>query len=235
MRFEAVIFDCDGVLVNSEALGIDIERKALATFGLHYEHKDFLTRFMGLSDDDFLKALDADRQSQLGEALPDHFETMVEDEKRCVYATELKPISGVAAFVAAMTMPKAVASSARIEALARNLHLTTLHDLFAPHIYSAELVENGKPAPDLYLFAAERLDRSPTSCLVIEDSENGVRAGVAAGMTVWGFTGGGHADQGLGDRLRAAGADLIFADYAALGTNPFRRTPHLPYGSTSLR
>lgn len=221
MKFEAVIFDCDGVLVNSEALGIEIERKALASFGLHYEYEEFLTRFMGLSDDDYLKALNTDRQSRLGEALPDHFETIVEDERQCVYATELKPIAGVAAFVAAMAMPKAVASSARIEALARNLRLTTLHDLFAPHIYSAELVENGKPAPDLYLFAAERLDRSPASCLVIEDSEHGVRAGVAAGMTVWGFTGGGHADQGLGDRLRAAGADLIFADFAALGASAF--------------
>lgn len=217
MDIAAVIFDCDGVLINSEELGIVIERRALAAIGLDYEREDYVTRFIGMTDEAWLRALGEDRRAQLGEGLPAGFVATMETERRRVYATELRPVAGISDLVGSLTLPKAVASSARVEALARHLQLTELHDLFSPHIYSAEQVDRGKPAPDIFLFAAERLDCRASDCLVVEDSVNGVRAGVAAGMTVWGFTGGGHADPGMADRLQAAGAHLVFPDFATLG------------------
>jgi beta-phosphoglucomutase-like phosphatase (HAD superfamily) len=96
------------------------------------------------------------------------------------------------------------------------LRLVGLHGDFDPHIHSGDDVAHGKPAPDLFLRAASGLGVNPGECVVVEDSVHGVRAGVAAGADVWGFTGGGHADAGLADRLRAAGAALVFSDFAAM-------------------
>jgi HAD superfamily hydrolase (TIGR01509 family) len=110
----------------------------------------------------------------------------------------------------------AVASSSRAHFLDSKLKRMGLFDLAAPHIYSADLVEHGKPAPDIFLYTAEKLGVPPRQCLVLEDSVNGVRAGLAAGMQVWGFVGGGHCYDGYGDRLMEAGAQQIMRDYAAV-------------------
>src|SRR5699024_7858128 len=99
------------------------------------------------------------------------------------------------------------------EGLERKLRQVELWDHFGGHVYSAEHVVNAKPAPDLFLHAAAQLGVAPADCLVIEDSVNGVKAGLAAGMTVWGFLGGGHADDGLAARLRAAGVSKVLADW----------------------
>jgi len=96
------------------------------------------------------------------------------------------------------------------------LKTTQLWDFFAPHIYSADCVKNGKPDPDIYLYAADKLGTAPSDCLVIEDSTHGVQAGLSAGMTVWGFTGGGHCFAGHGERLSAAGAAWVAADFKGL-------------------
>lgn len=99
--------------------------------------------------------------------------------------------------------------------LKSKLERTGLYDLAAPHVYSADLVDHGKPAPDIFLYTAQKLDVDPARCLVLEDSENGVKSGVAAGMTVWGFLGGGHIFDGHGDRLQGAGAAALATDFAA--------------------
>jgi HAD superfamily hydrolase (TIGR01509 family) len=109
----------------------------------------------------------------------------------------------------------AVASSARAVFLESKLKRMGLYDLAAPHVYSADLVAAGKPAPDIFLHAAGKIGADPARCLVLEDSVNGVRAGCAAGMTVWGFTGGGHCYDGYGERLAAAGAHRIVENYEA--------------------
>ncbi len=90
-----------------------------------------------------------------------------------------------------------------------------LFDLVAPHIYSGDDVADGKAGAGLFLYAAARLECRPHDCLVVEDSVNGVRAGLAAGMAVWGFTGGGHCFEGYGERLAEAGADHVIPDYKA--------------------
>jgi len=128
----------------------------------------------------------------------------------------LQTVPGAAGVLRDISMPFAVASSSRTEFLESKLKRVGLWDLATPHVYSADLVEQGKPAPDIFLYAAEKLQVVPEKCLVIEDSVNGVQAGVAAGMTVWGFTGGGHCFEGHGERLLEVGAADVMDDFPAL-------------------
>lgn len=123
---------------------------------------------------------------------------------------------GIHALLDRISAPVCVASSSRPERLAHTLGLTGLHHRFAPNVFSASQVANGKPAPDLFLFAAARMGAAPARCFVVEDSVAGVQAGVAAGMTVLGFCGGGHCPPEHGRALRAAGARAVFAHMDAL-------------------
>jgi len=214
----ALIFDCDGVLVDSERIALSVERECLAEIGLHYETADYLNRFVGLGNADFQAALELDYQALEGCALPAGFMEAVRSKCWARFRVELAAIDGVRPFLDAYDGMAAVASSSAIDGLHEKLKLTGLHHLFSPHIYSGQQVERGKPAPDLFLFAASRLDRTPEDCLVIEDSVNGVRAAVSAGMEVWGFTGGGHADVDLERRLIHAGAQKIVSNYDELSS-----------------
>ena len=211
-QFDALIFDCDGVLVDSEVIAIHCEREILAGWGLDYAFETFVQRFVGLHNRDFHNAIAADAQAA-GLVLPDDFRTALHANHWKRFEAELKAIAGVMDVVAAFPGLQAVASSSEADKLVRKLELTGLHDTFAPHVYSSDLVANGKPAPDLFLLAADRIGARPDTCLVIEDSVNGVKAALAAGMTTWGFTGGGHADVGLAGRLTDAGAHGVFASH----------------------
>ena len=132
------------------------------------------------------------------------------------YADDLRRIPYIDEAIAAISLPKCVASSGTPEKIHHGLSCAGLHDLLAPHIFSATQVARGKPAPDLFLFAAEQMRTAPAHCLVIEDSLAGIAAAVAAGMTVLGFHGGSHCRPGHRDRLRAAGAVAIFDDMRQL-------------------
>jgi HAD superfamily hydrolase (TIGR01509 family) len=206
----AIIFDCDGVLVNSEAIVIGVERRFLAGLGLLYDDADYLTRFVGTSDPDFVTALQADHASRGQGVFPDDFLQRVRAESFHLFTTDLRAVEGLEPLLASLTLPKAVASSSTVRSLTRKLALTGLASWFGDHVYSAEHVPKGKPAPDLFLHTAAKLGHAPRDCIVVEDSVLGVQAGVAAGMQVWGFTGGGHADAGLGERLAKAGAARVF-------------------------
>ena len=210
--FEALIFDCDGVLVDSEVIAIQCEREMLAGWGLEYEFEAFVQRFVGLHNRDFHIALAADAAA-VGLTLPEDFGTALHANNWKRYETELTAIDGVMDVIAAFSGKIAVGSSSEADKLVRKLELTGLHKTFGPHVYSSDLVANGKPAPDLFLLAAEKVGARPETCLVIEDSVNGVKAARAAGMTAWGFTGGGHADAGLAGRLTDAGAHGVFASH----------------------
>lgn len=215
--FDAIIFDCDGVLVDSEVLAIRGERAALEALGLSYTPEDYVRRFVGLHDAAFFDQLKADHRALFGrEAAPDFEESVLAGRRREMHALTI--IAGAdRALVAAKERfgRTAVASSARAVFLESKLLRMGLYELAAPHVYSADLVAAGKPAPDIFLHAADRIGADPARCLVLEDSVNGVRAGLAAGMTVWGFTGGGHCFDGYGARLAAAGAHRIVADHDA--------------------
>ena len=214
----AVIFDCDGVLVDSEVIAHEIETEILGSIGLHYDRHEFTERFMGMSDPAFFAALEADGQARLGRSIVGEIRSRINEAMRKAVEERLAEVPGALRAVATVRNAKAVASSSTKLRLEFKLKRTGLWDHFAPHIYSAEAVTHAKPAPDLFLHAADALGVQPAQCLVIEDSVNGVFAGRAAGMRVWGFRGGGHMTARLSARLTDAGAERIVADWAEAET-----------------
>ena len=211
LRFKAVIFDCDGVLVDSEVIALKVELEMLAEQGLHFEPADYAVRFMGLSTDAYHAAIDEEARKRLGRPIA---EAIRQSERlRAVMVAELTEVPGAGEAVAGLTLPKAIASSGSMGGMERKLKRTGLWEHFVPHVYSADHVAKAKPAPDLFLHAAAALDIVPADCLVLEDSVNGVVGAKAAGMTVWGFLGGGHAHDGLGERLLDAGAEKLVRDW----------------------
>lgn len=216
---QAVIFDCDGVLVDSEIIAHEVELRVLAELGLTYDLHDFKARFMGMSDRAFHAALEEDGRARLGRSIVEDLAPRLACGYAAAMNTRLAAVPGAADAVRAVGCAKAVASSSTAKGLERKLRKTDLWDAFAPHIYSAEHVERAKPAPDLFLHAAAKLKVAPRRCLVIEDSVNGVRAARAAGMRVWGLMAGAHMDEPARKRLIAAEAERIvenWADAAAL-------------------
>ena len=211
---QAVIFDCDGVLVDSEILAHEVETEVLDEIGLHYDRHEFTARFMGMSDAAFFAALESDGQARLGRSIIDEIRGPMNERMRRAVEERLTEIPGALRAVGALRHAKAVASSSTADRLAKKLRKTGLWDHFAPHIFSAENVTHAKPAPDLFLHAARALAVPPAHCIVIEDSINGVIAGRAAGMRVWGFGGGGHMSERLTAALAEAGAERIVASWS---------------------
>ena len=199
------------MLVDSEVIALKVELEMLAEQGLIFERDDYVLRFMGLSTEAYHAAIDEEARKRLGRPIT---EAIRQSERlRAVMVAELTEVPGAGAAIAGVTLPKAIASSGSVGGLERKLKRTGLWDYFAPHVYGAEHVANAKPAPDLFLHAAAALDIAPADCVVLEDSVNGVIAARAAGMIVWGFLGGGHATDGLGTRLLAAGAERLVRDW----------------------
>ncbi len=209
----ALIFDCDGVLVDSEILAQEVESKVLAEIGLHYDRHEFTARFMGMSDSAFWDALEKDGQDKLGRSITAELRGPMKELMREAVLTRLTEVPGALNAIASVKHKKAVASSSTKQGLEIKLKMVGHWDHFAPHVYSAEHVTHAKPAPDLFLHAARMINIAPQDCLVLEDSINGVTAGRAAGMRVWGFLGGGHMDERIGDRLLAAGAERLVKDW----------------------
>jgi HAD superfamily hydrolase (TIGR01509 family) len=211
-RFELVIFDCDGVLVDSEVISCRAHAETLARHGYPITAEQVLERFLGVSDREARLII----ESEISRKLPDDFESQVKQATLRFYAGDLQAISHVGEAVAAIDLPKCVASSGTPEKIHHGLTCAGLYDLLAPNIFSATQVRNGKPAPDLFLFAAAQMGISPERCLVVEDSIPGITGALAAGMTVLGFHGGSHCRPGYDERLRAAGAAATFGDMRQL-------------------
>jgi HAD superfamily hydrolase (TIGR01509 family) len=172
---------------------------------------------MGMSDKAFYAALDGDCRARTGRALPGDFRARVDAQKHAANEERLAAVPGVERVLTGLALPKAVASSSDLVHLHYKLRKTGLWDGFAPHIYSADHVEHAKPAPDLFLHAAAALGVAPRDCLVLEDSVNGVKAGISAGMRVWGFAGGAHMTDAVRANLHAAGAERVVDDWDAAG------------------
>ena len=151
-----------------------------------------MQRFLGVSDREARQTIEA----ELGRSLPDDFESQMKQAALQRYADDLQAIPYVGEAIEAIALPKCVASSGTPEKIRHGLVCAGLYDLLAPHIFSASQVKRGKPAPDLFLFAAEQMKVPPERCLVIEDSLPGVTGARAAGMTVLGFHGGSHCRPG---------------------------------------
>jgi HAD superfamily hydrolase (TIGR01509 family) len=209
---DLVIFDCDGVLVDSEVISCRAHAAMLSLHGYPITAEQVLQRFLGVSDREARQVI----ESEISRKLPDDFELQVKAATLEFYADELRPIPGVGEAIAAISLPKCVASSGTPEKIRHGLTCAGIHDLLAPNIFSAIQVKRGKPAPDLFLFAAGQMRASPERCVVIEDSIPGVTGALAAGMTVLGFHGGSHCRPGYAETLRAAGAVRTFDDMRQL-------------------
>ncbi|MGO4574056.1 HAD family hydrolase [Microvirga sp. 2TAF3] len=199
-----LIFDCDGVLVDSELLACQIEAEFLSALGFSYTLEDILRNFVGRSMRDAMAQIERDH----GRPLPPDFSARANRALFARFETDLHAIPDIRDAILSLPHPRCVASSSTPERIALSLRVTGLDDLFTD-VFSAVEVERGKPAPDLFLHAASRMSAHPTECLVIEDSPAGVQAAIAAGMRVIGFTGGGHCGSGHADKLRGAGAPVI--------------------------
>lgn len=214
MRPSLVIFDCDGVLLDSEALSARAWCETLADCGLDYDEAELARRFTGYTDASMTEIIARER----GCTLPEDMVRRVLDRCLRLFAEELRPIAGMAELLGRLQIPRCVASNSGVERLRESLRFAGLTPLFAPEaVFSAELVARPKPAPDLHLHAARSLGHAPADCLVIEDSATGVAAARAAGIPVVGFLGAAHLLPNQAESLLAAGAERVVADAAALG------------------
>jgi HAD superfamily hydrolase (TIGR01509 family) len=208
MKPSLLIFDCDGVLVDSEMIACRVDAECLTEIGFPTTAAFIQAEFVGLSSRTMFERFERDH----GRKLPADFPAALQRRLAAAFDDELEAIAGVADMLPALGLRKCVASSSHPERLRHTLGLTGLWPHFDPHVFSATMVANGKPAPDLFLYAADRMRTPPRDCVVVEDSQAGVAAGVAAGMRVLGFVGGSHCADGHAGRLRAAGAHAVFDD-----------------------
>ena len=205
MDWDLVIFDCDGVLIDSELLTIGVEVALLAEAGISITGDEIIERYVGIS----MAAMIADLEARFDRPLGDDFAVRHASRVKTVFENGLRAMPGIGEVLDRLPGKICVASSSSPERLRHTLGIAGLYERFHPHVSSATMVARGKPAPDLFLLAAERMDAAPRRCVVIEDSRPGIEAAVAAGMTAIGFTGGSHCRNGHGARLVAAGAAAV--------------------------
>ena len=181
--FDLVIFDNDGVLVDSEPISNRVMAAAITEAGLPTTTEDSMREFMGRRWEDSVAIV----EERLGRTLPEEFTTRYRERRDAALAAELKPVAGVAEAIARIASERCVASSGAPEKIRFTLEHTGLLQLFEGRMFSGVEVEHGKPAPDLFLHAAERMGVAPERCAVVEDTLHGVEAGIAAGMRVFGY------------------------------------------------
>lgn len=205
-NFDLIIFDCDGVLVDSETISCRLDAEIFTALGFPLSFEDVRRDFVGVSTSGMCREI----ESRFGKALPPDMPQRLLTATLEAFETQLKPIPGIAETLTRLGFARCVASSSAPPRIRRSLELTELIGFFDPHLFSSTMVTRGKPAPDIFLHAAREMGVAPSRCAVIEDSVPGVTAALAAGMTVLGFVGGDHCPPGHGEKLRALGAHVVF-------------------------
>jgi HAD superfamily hydrolase (TIGR01509 family) len=207
LKAPLVIFDCDGVLVDSEPLSVRVLVEALNRHGVDMAEEEAYRRFLGRSLATMKQIMDEEYGFHTG---PEFLEAMRLD-LYSRFKCELQPIPGIAETLDHLSVPRCVASSSNPDRIRLSLSITGLIDKLEPNIFSATMVKNGKPAPDLFLHAAAEMGFDPKDCIVIEDSPAGIEAAQRAGMTAFAFTGGSHASvPGYRERIEALSPDVVF-------------------------
>lgn len=202
-----VIFDCDGVLVDSEILVVEIEAGLLTEAGFPLTSQEIVEQYVGLS----YPAMMEDIGARFGRPVPEALSDKVQRTALDRLAVDLEAVPGMHDLLAVLNPARCVASSSDLDRITMSLAVSGLAHHFDPGaIFSAQMVKRPKPAPDLFELAARRMGWEPPNCLVIEDSTYGVAGALAAGMTVVGLVAGGHAGPRLADRLFEAGAAEVF-------------------------
>lgn len=211
MRFDLVIFDCDGVMIDSEIISASMLISELAKLGVQIDLDYVAKYFLGRSYPTVMQTI----RQEFNLTLPAAFEDQYRARLLAAFETDLKIMPGVAEVIAALGVPFCIATSSSPMRAARSLDMVGLGHLAGPHLFTASMVSRGKPAPDLFLYAANQMGADPARCLVIEDSLTGIRAAKAAGMPVWRFTGGSHLQNRALEEPEDARPDMRFASFAA--------------------
>ena len=206
-----IIFDCDGVVADSETLANQLLAESISALGTPTTTDDSIRLFMGRRWEDTKRAIEA----LTGAPLPPDFEEAHRARARGRMRRDVKAVPGLVEFLDMHAhLPRCIASSSSHDWLNHCVDGFGLRQHFGLHLFSATEVANGKPAPDIFLHAADRMRAAPDTCVVLEDSIAGVTGAVAAGMTVIGFLGASHIRDGHGEGLLEAGAHHLAADYA---------------------
>lgn len=212
MACDLIIFDCDGVLVDSEVLSVRAMQAVLNEAGVPAT-ADMIAGCFGMKQADILLRI----EEATGTAVPSDVPEQIWPATRKLFEQELQPMPGIIEFLASLgDRKRCVASSSNPERIRTSLSLTGLDAFFGEKIFSSHQVARGKPAPDLFLLAARSMDVDPARCIVIEDSIFGVQGARAAGMEAFGFGGGSHIQAGHSEILVAGGATAVEKSYDAL-------------------
>ena len=208
-----IIFDCDGVLVDSEPLAALAYERVYEKHGMSGVNADIIAQCIGMKQADIIVRI----KELTGHQFPADAGDDIWAETKTLFTEQLTQTRDLAAFLSSLKTKRCVASSSSLERIHHSLDVTGLAPFFGEAIYSSSMVKRGKPAPDIFLFAAEKMGAEPANCVVIEDSPFGVEGAVAAGMTAIGYTGGSHSYAGHGEVLSARGADAICNDWTEVG------------------
>jgi HAD superfamily hydrolase (TIGR01509 family) len=210
MPVRGLIFDFDGVIADSEALANTVLAETVTGLGREISLQYALDHYMGRRWPEVVALIEAD----IGRKVPDGFSEALKAATLKRFRTDLQEVEGARAFIRQFSwLPQCIASSSSMDRLRVCLEVLGLSRQFGRNVYSAEMVERGKPHPDIFLLAAEGIEVLPRDCAVIEDSASGVRAGIAAGMTVIGLCAGSHLKPGHAQNLAAAGANYVAANW----------------------
>jgi HAD superfamily hydrolase (TIGR01509 family) len=207
-----IIFDCDGVLVDSEPLAAEAYERVYEKHGMSGVGADIIAQCIGMKQADIIVKI----RELTGHQFPEHAHDDIWAETKLLFTEKLAETEGLRHFLEALPLARCVASSSSLERIHHSLEITGLAPFFGEAIFSSSMVKRGKPAPDIFLYAAERMGVDPSRCAVIEDSPLGVEGAVAAGMTALGYTGGGHTYDGHGAKLISRGAAAACANWDAV-------------------
>lgn len=203
-----LLFDCDGVIVDSEIMATRIALVMLAEYGYRSDEESHCRRFSGMLETDILKVI----FSELGRPQPSDLLPRMKAQHHVAFRESLQAIPGMAALMVSIRLPISIVSNSGVAHVEQSLKLAGVDHISEGRIYSAEQVAAPKPAPDVYLHALAQIGLPPAQCLVVEDSVAGVTAAKAAGLTVIGFLGASHIFEGHDQKLREIGVDYLALD-----------------------
>lgn len=201
-----VIFDCDGVLLETELLANQTEVNALKELGYNISLEDYLNLALGLHNNQVTILL----KEKLGVILSEQYWNEVTLKQQQLFEEQLVSVEGIEEVLQIIANKKCIASSSSMNRLRHTLGITNILPYFENRIFSTDLVPRGKPFPDIYIYSAEQMNVPPNECVVIEDSLAGIEGALAAGMTVFAFGGGKHITSHMREKLIASGAQLFF-------------------------
>ncbi len=210
---ELIVFDFDGVLVDSETMGCQIWSDVFAKYGMTVPARDIMEKYTGKTGTLICSLI----EKEYGYHLPEGFLDEVNETTESIMAKSLKTVSGVLETMPVFRIPVCIASGSRPKRLNMCLDVTGLRPYFPEEtVFSSHFVKHGKPAPDLFFYAAGKMNVSPENCLVVEDSSSGITGAKAAGMHSFGFVGASHCTPERGRQLIESGAELLFDDFTKL-------------------